>query len=79
MGYLENLWNALDFGSLRDMVLRLVSVFLCLTARRFYCVPRKKFSKIFSFIVSRGLTNSQLVKKEFFDKLPPLSAPCTKE
>ena len=31
MGYLENLWNALDFGSLRDMVLRLVSVFLCLT------------------------------------------------
>ena len=31
MGYLENLWNALDLGSLRDMVLRLVSVFLCLT------------------------------------------------
>ena len=31
VGYLENLWNALDFGSLRDMVLRLVSVFLCLT------------------------------------------------
>lgn len=31
MHYLSNLWAALDFGSLRDMVLRLVSVFLCLT------------------------------------------------
>lgn len=31
MHYLTNLWNALDFGSLREMVLRLVSVFLCLT------------------------------------------------
>ena len=31
MGYLENLWNALDFGSLWDLLLRLVSVFLCLT------------------------------------------------
>ena len=29
--YLSNLWAALDFGSLRDMILRLVSVFLCLT------------------------------------------------
>ena len=27
----ENLWNALDFGSLWDLLLRLVSVFLCLT------------------------------------------------
>ena len=26
MGYLENLWNALDFGSLWDLLLRLVSV-----------------------------------------------------
>ena len=31
VGYLENLWNALDFGSLWDLLLRLVSVFLCLT------------------------------------------------
>lgn len=31
MQYLSNLWNALDFGSLRGMVLRLISVFLCLT------------------------------------------------
>lgn len=31
MHYLSNLWAALDFGSLRDMLLRLVSVFLCLT------------------------------------------------
>lgn len=31
MHYLSDLWAALDFGSLRDMVLRLVSVFLCLT------------------------------------------------
>lgn len=31
MHYLTNLWNALDFGSMQDMVLRLVSVFLCLT------------------------------------------------
>lgn len=31
MHYLSNLWNALDFGSLRDLLLRLVSVFLCLT------------------------------------------------
>lgn len=31
MHYLSNLWAALDFGSLRDMILRLVSVFLCLT------------------------------------------------
>lgn len=31
MHYLSNLWAALDFGSLRDIVLRLVSVFLCLT------------------------------------------------
>lgn len=31
MQYLSNLWNALDFGSLRDMLLRLLSVFLCLT------------------------------------------------
>jgi Zn-dependent protease len=29
--YLTNLWNALDFGSLRDVAVRLVSVFLCLT------------------------------------------------
>ncbi len=28
---MSNLWAALDFGSLRDMILRLVSVFLCLT------------------------------------------------
>lgn len=31
MHYLTNLWNALDFGSMQDMLLRLVSVFLCLT------------------------------------------------
>ena len=31
MQYLTNLWNALDFGSLWDLLLRLVSVFLCLT------------------------------------------------
>lgn len=31
MHYLSNLWAALDFGSLRDIVLRLASVFLCLT------------------------------------------------
>ncbi len=31
MHYLTDLWNALDFGSMQDMVLRLVSVFLCLT------------------------------------------------
>lgn len=30
MGYLQNLWNALDFGSLRDTLLRVVSVLLCL-------------------------------------------------
>jgi Zn-dependent protease len=29
--YLSNLWAALDFGSLLDMVLRLVAVLLCLT------------------------------------------------
>lgn len=31
MGYLENLWNALDFGSLWDLLLRLLAVLLCLT------------------------------------------------
>ena len=31
MHYLSNLWAALDFGSLLDMVLRLASVLLCLT------------------------------------------------
>lgn len=31
MHYLSNLWAALDFDSLREIVLRLVSVFLCLT------------------------------------------------
>lgn len=31
MGYLENLWNALDFGSLGDLLLRLLAVLLCLT------------------------------------------------
>ena len=35
MHYLSNLWAALDFGSLLDMVLRLAAVLLCLT-RRFY-------------------------------------------
>ena len=29
--YLTNLWNSLDFGSMKDLALRLVSVFLCLT------------------------------------------------
>ena len=29
--YLTNLWNALDFGSMKDLLLRLCSVFLCLT------------------------------------------------
>ena len=31
MNYLTNLWNSLDFGSMREMLLRLVSVLLCLT------------------------------------------------
>lgn len=31
MNYLQELWNALDFGTLRDLLVRLVSVFLCLT------------------------------------------------
>ena len=31
MHYLSKLWTALDFGSLLDMVLRLVAVLLCLT------------------------------------------------
>ena len=29
--YLTNLWNSLDFGSMKDLLLRLCSVFLCLT------------------------------------------------
>ena len=29
--YLTNLWNAVDFGSLRDILLRVTAVFLCLT------------------------------------------------
>lgn len=31
MNYLTNLWNALDLGAMKDLFLRLVSVFLCLT------------------------------------------------
>lgn len=31
MQYLTNLWNALDFGSLESILLRVTSVFLCLT------------------------------------------------
>ena len=31
MQYLTNLWNALDFGSLESILLRLTAVFLCLT------------------------------------------------
>ena len=31
MHYLQDLWNSLNFNSVRDVVLRLVSVFLCLT------------------------------------------------
>ena len=31
MQYLTNLWNALDFGSLGDILLRVAAVFLCLT------------------------------------------------
>lgn len=31
MQYLTNLWNAVDFGSLRDILLRMAAVFLCLT------------------------------------------------
>jgi len=31
LNYLQELWNALDFGTLRDLLVRLVSVFLCLT------------------------------------------------
>lgn len=31
MHYLSNLWTALDFGSMLDMVLRLAAVLLCLT------------------------------------------------
>lgn len=31
MHYLTNLWNQLDFASLQDILLRVVSVFLCLT------------------------------------------------
>lgn len=30
MNYLSNLWNALDFGSIREMLLRILSVLLCL-------------------------------------------------
>ena len=30
MSYLSNLWNALDLGSMRDMLLRILSVLLCL-------------------------------------------------
>ena len=29
--YLTNLWNAVEFGSLRDILLRVAAVFLCLT------------------------------------------------
>lgn len=31
MHYLSNLWQALDFGSLRDILLRMAAVLLCLT------------------------------------------------
>ncbi|MBE6972227.1 MAG: site-2 protease family protein [Ruminococcaceae bacterium] len=31
MNYLTNLWNALDFASMKEMLLRIVSVLLCLT------------------------------------------------
>ena len=31
MHYLSNVWSALDFGSMLDMVLRLAAVLLCLT------------------------------------------------
>lgn len=31
MQYLTNFWNAVDFGSLRDILLRVAAVFLCLT------------------------------------------------
>ncbi len=31
MNYLTNLWNALDLGAMKDLLLRLVCVFLCLT------------------------------------------------
>ena len=31
MNYLTNLWNALDFGAMKDLLLRLGSVILCLT------------------------------------------------
>jgi Zn-dependent protease len=31
LNYLQDLWNALDFGSARDLLLRVVSVLLCLT------------------------------------------------
>ena len=31
MQYLTNLWDALDFGSLESILLRLAAVFLCLT------------------------------------------------
>ena len=34
MNYLQELWAALDFGSLRNILLRLASVFLCLTSTR---------------------------------------------
>ena len=30
MNYLENLWNALDFGSMRDTLLRVAAVLICL-------------------------------------------------
>lgn len=30
MNYLQNLWNALDLGSLRDTLLRVAAVLLCL-------------------------------------------------
>ena len=31
MQYLINLWNSLDFGSMKDFLLRLCAIFLCLT------------------------------------------------
>ena len=31
MHYLTNLWNSLDFGSMKDLLLRLCGVFICLT------------------------------------------------
>ena len=36
MNYLQNLWNALDLGSLRDTLLRVAAVLICLIIHETY-------------------------------------------